>query len=250
MKTTSLLALMGILIFGCLVAFAFVQIPPGTKPNDAIKVIKIEIGDEKVELPTKIIETAKVTKPTVRSDVVTSLVHHYRLDQKSKVNPGLAFGSDEIRYWKERKLEPETLRLEFAARRIILDAADRQNVTIDSQDVLSKAALTVVSYLKEPSTPAPTPATTQEKGQSIDVACVICGCEGGDISQDLIKKAWDALNANKGGMDPKKFDKALACARVTIARFAGDADEQQAARLQTGECKKTPTKEERDAYFS
>ena len=84
----------------------------------------------------------------------------------------------------------------------------------------------------------------------IDVSCVICGCAGGDTSQDLIRKAWDALNANKGGMDSKMFEKALACAKVTITRFAGDADAQQAARLQTGDCKKTPTKEERDAYFS
>src|SRR5215211_5503727 len=106
MKTTSLLALMGILLFGWIVAFAcFDQVPVQTEPS--IKVIKI--GDEKVELPTRTIEKAKVTKPAVRSDIVTSLVHYYRLDQKSKVNPNLAFGPDDIRFWKERNLDPETL---------------------------------------------------------------------------------------------------------------------------------------------
>jgi hypothetical protein len=94
------------------------------------------------------------------------------------------------------------------------------------------------------------PSLVLQKDQSVDVSCLICGCKGGETSQDLITKAWDALNGNKGGMDPKKFEKALACAKVTITRFAGEADKQQAARLQTGDCKKTPTKEERDAYFS
>jgi hypothetical protein len=239
MKTTSLLTLIGILLFGWIVALAcFDQVPPGTKPGESIKVVKI--GETAVQLPTTTIENAKATKPAVGSDIVTSLVHYYRLDQKSNVNPRLAFGPNEIRYWKQTNANPETLRLEFAARRIILDAADRQNVSIGDQDALSKAARTVVAYMEENS-------TTE---QSLDVACVICGCEGGDTSQDLIKKAWEALNANRGGMDPKKFEKALACARVTILRFAGDADEQQAARLQTGDCKKTPTKAETDAYFT
>ncbi len=83
-----------------------------------------------------------------------------------------------------------------------------------------------------------------------DVACLICGCQRGDTSQELIKKAWDALNANKGGKDPKNFEKALACARVTIERFTGDADEQQAKRLQGSACKKTPTPNEKDTYFA
>jgi hypothetical protein len=249
MKTTSSLALVAILLFGWVVAFAyFDQVPPQTEPKDSIKVIKV--GETTVQVPTTTIQKAKVTKPAAGSDIVTSLVHYYRLDQKSKVNPGLAFGPDENRYWKQTNSDPETLRLQFAARRIILDAADRQNVVIGDQDMLSRAARTVVSYLKDSSTPTPSTATMPKEGQSVDVPCVICGCEGGDTSQDLIKKAWDALNANKGGMDPKKFEKALACAKVTVGKFAGDADEQQAARLQTGECKKTPTKEERDAYFS
>jgi hypothetical protein len=112
----------------------------------------------------------------------------------------------------------------------------------------------VISDLQGPSMrPTPqAPATViQQIDQNLNVACLICGCPVGVTSQDLIKKAWDALNANSGGMDPKNFEKALACTKVTIARFAGDADEQQATRLQANECKKTPAKEEkeRDAYF-
>src|SRR5689334_21683467 len=112
MKTTSSLALAGILLFGWIVAFAyFDQVPPRTEPKDSIKVIKV--GETTVQVPTTTIQKAKVTKPAVGSDIVTSLVHYYRLDQKSKVNPRLAFGPNEIRYWKQTNANPETLRLEF-----------------------------------------------------------------------------------------------------------------------------------------
>jgi hypothetical protein len=51
-------------------------------------------------------------------------------------------------------------------------------------------------------------------------------------------------------MDPKNFERALACTKVTIDKYAEDADEQQAMRLQNKECKTTPTKDQQDAYFA
>lgn len=82
-----------------------------------------------------------------------------------------------------------------------------------------------------------------------NVACLICGCPVGVTSQELIKKAWDALEANKGEMDPKNSEKALGCTKVAISKYAREADEQQARRLQTHECKSTPTSAEKDGYF-
>lgn len=83
------------------------------------------------------------------------------------------------------------------------------------------------------------------RDQTFDVDCLICGCQVTVTSEDLIKRAWDALNSK----DPKNLERALACTKVTIAKFADVADEQQTARVQANECKKTPTPQEKGAYF-
>jgi hypothetical protein len=228
----------------------FGQAPADNKLNENII---INIDKTPVPVPKKVIQKARAPLPSGVGNV-KSLVHYYQLNQKPKMNPHLVFGDKEIEYWSGTNLDRQTLQLEFAARRIVLDAADKQNVAIRDQDMLSAAARQVIPDLQGATvrpTPQARPTASQQTDQNLNVACLICGCPVGVTSQDLIKKAWDALNANTSGMDPKNFEKALSCTKVTIARFAGDADEQQATRLQANECKKTPAKEEkeRDAYF-
>lgn|SRR5215216_537592 len=230
MKTTCLCAILVFFVCGFGVALNGVgQISPGE--------IKIKVDGKPVELQRRIIERTKVAFPSIDGDV-KSLVRHYELDRKPEKNPQLVFGVDEIKYWTGKKLDKKTLKLEFAARKIILDAADKQNVAIRDQDMLSVAAREVIPFLQEDRPP--------------NVPCLICPCEGGggDTSQKLIKKAWNALDSNKGGMDPKNFERALACTKVTIDKYAGDADEQQAMRLQNKECKTIPKKDQADTYFA
>ena len=245
MKTILLRSVI-LMIFACGLTFAFhgkLQVGSETERNQRTIVIRVDGVD--FRLKKDVVEKTKATKPPFKPDVVVSLVHNYRLDQKSKMNPQLVFGPEEIRNWKNKDLDRETLRLEFAARRLILDAANDQMVRIRDHDMLSNAARAVIPYLQvsaESGSPSPTPTP--------EIAGLICGAKPDDTSAILVGMAWGALEANKGGMDRKNFEKALACAKVTIERFSRDADEQQAARLQANECKKTPKATDKVAYFA
>ncbi len=251
MKTIWLWALF--MVPTCGLCVAFDRSGQAEAVNKLNENIIINIDKKPVAVPKRVIQQARAALPSGVGDV-KSLVDYYQLNQRSKTNPHLVFGDHEIKYWSRASMDKQTLQLEFAARRIVLDAADKQNVKIRDQDMLSAAARQVIPDLQG-ATVRPTPqqrsTVTQQADQSLNVSCLVCGCPVGVTSQDLIKKAWDALNANTSGMDPKNFEKALACTKVTITRFAGDADEQQATRLQANECKKTPAKDEkeRDAYF-
>ena len=231
MKTVLLRAL-GVVIFACGLNVTFNAQPQGVDINRRRPIIEVPVAGETFKLKEEDIKKTKAAKPPFQPDVVGSLVRHYRLDQKSKVNPKLAFGPEEIKYWKNINLDREALRLEFAARRLILDAADDQKVQIQDHTMLSEAARAVIPYLQEKTPPRPP-----------HLPDVICRAKQGATSEVLIRTAWEALNANKGA-------EALACARVTINRFSPDADEQQAARLQANECKKTPKPADKDAYFA
>lgn len=247
MKTTCLCAILVFVACGLGVCFEGVSQRKPTEINPNIKIIPL--GGEAVQLQTEVIERAKkakIAKPSAGGDLVLSLVQSYRLDQSTKINPRLVFGANEINYWKGKQLDRQTLKLEFAARRIILDAADEQNVPIQDQNMLSKAAGELIPLLQQVSTAPPDQKT------GLNTPSLICGSRFGERSEELIKRAWDALNGGQGGMEPKNFEKALACTTVTIDSYAEDADEQQAARLQKGECKRIPSPEEneRTTYFA
>jgi hypothetical protein len=244
MKTVLLPALV-VVLFVCGLSVAFDVKLQGVA-NQKQPVVVIPVGGEIFKLKSEVIEKAKATKPPFKPDVVGSLIRHYRLDQKSEENPKLAFGSEEIKYWKNINLDKETLRLEFAARRLILDAADEQKVSIRDQKMLSEAARAVIPHLQDPPKIVSRPPETPKP----NIPILICGSEQDATSEDLIRLAWEAFNANKGGMDQTNFQKALACAKITIARFSPDADEQQATRLQINECRKTPKPADKEAYFA
>lgn len=241
MKTTCLYAMLVFLASGLGVALeGSAQIPAPTELNKNIKTIPLDV-------PTKVIQKAKVSLPSVGGDaksLVESLVRHYKLDKSPTKNPSLVFGANEINYWKSKRLDRQTLRLEFAARRIILDAADEQNVPIRDQDMLSKAAREVIPLLQEGS------KVSRDQTARLNTPRIICGSEVGERSEDLIAKAWAALKPGEGGMKPN-FEKALACAQVTIDSYEEDAVEQQAARLEKRDCNVPPSPEEKEktTYF-
>jgi hypothetical protein len=84
---------------------------------------------------------------------VRSLAKNMGLLSETEVNPHLRFLGGDIAYWTEQVeagLSLKRLRLEFAARKAVLDAADRADVIIDDQGKLSFASQKIIArVLKE-----------------------------------------------------------------------------------------------------
>lgn len=251
MKVVLLPAMVFVIFTGGLTGAFDTKLQVGSGPDRNQRTISIPVDGVTFKLKKEVVEKTKTItiRPPFKPDVVTSLVRHYQLDRKSRENPELVFGSEEVSSWKNKKLNRETLRLEFAARRLILDAADNQKIKIRDHEMLADAARAVIPYLQETTeqlTVLPEPSPEQR----IDLPNVICGSKEGDTSQVLLRMAWEAFNADKGGMAHKNLEKALACAKVAIETFTPEADEQQALRLETNECKKIPTPDAKDEYFA
>jgi len=191
-------------------------------------------------------EGSKKVEQQLSKDDVRLLAKEFGLLETPSVNPHLAFNENDISQWYKRQLDETTLKLEFAARKAVLEAADKQGVAIRDDAMLSQAASQVLLVLL-PVTQQSTPKKKQPHIDPPDVAALICE---GDTSQELLKQAWEALEASKGGMGAKNLEKCLACTKVAIERWASKASEQQAQRLQSGECKRTPTVKEKDDYFA
>lgn len=225
---------------------------------------KAHPSGENIVADKKTATSEKLTadQPKLSLADVKNLVAEFKLDKPTAQNPKLAFSDDQIVQWYEKRLNETALRYEFVARRIILEAADKQKVPIRDQDMLSHAAQDVIARMKEEKEEKPPdPATRlqtsnsetrQTSGGSTssqlpDVSCEICP---GDNSLEMLEQAWAALNASQGGMGDKNLEKALACTRCAVANFQTQADEQQATRQQKGECRTTPPGNQKDAYFA
>lgn len=178
---------------------------------------------------------------------VEELARRFRLTEKPSRNPQLAFGKDEISYWQGQNLSTPELELEFEARRIILDAAERQNVHIRDQEMLSRAAREFILSVIVSEDIAVKDSVQVKPEQLPNVSSLICE---GDTSEAVIRQAWEGLNAGNGGLGVKELEKALACTKVAIDTWASQADEQQARWSQATECKVTPKAQDKDSYFS
>ena len=75
---------------------------------------------------------------------VKKLAQEFLLFQETATNPQLGFLGGDISYWCEQSVGERRLRLEFAARRLVLEAADKQKVRIRDQGKLSWAAQQVI----------------------------------------------------------------------------------------------------------
>jgi len=81
---------------------------------------------------------------------VRALAEAVGLLQETETNPHLAFLGGDIAYWSEQAISLDRLRMEFAARKAVLDAANRDKVIIDDQGKLSWAAQEIMAHvLKE-----------------------------------------------------------------------------------------------------
>ncbi len=217
--------------------------------------VTISVGNKVITIPKeetqKVKETVQGRKPriaanfdrgrgdrdTVSLQTVERLARSFRLTEKTSTNPQLAFGGAELSYWQRQNLSEPELELQFEARRIILDAADRQNVRIQDQETLSRAAREFIRKVSEDEDPSVKGGAQINQAPVPDVSDLICE---GDTSESQIRQAWEGLNAGNGGVGVKELEKALACTKVAIDTWSSQADEQQAKRLQAGECKVTP----------
>jgi hypothetical protein len=173
-------------------------------------------------------------------DDVMKLAEDLGLLERSRVNPGLVFRDDDARELSNRPLDETQVRLELAARKAVLEAADRQGVVISNAANLSQAVSIVLPIIvaQDPTVRGesrPANSADQSKQQP-----AICGTSG-DTSQVLIEHAWDALNK-------KSYDQAAACAQVAITKWSRQADQEQARAFKDG-CQETPSAEQKENYF-
>ncbi len=181
-------------------------------------------------------------EPTLQE--VEKLAREFKLMESPKENPQLAFTHEALHYWRESGLSAPELATEFAAIRTVLDAADSQKVSIRDYETLFEAADRFIVIVAPESSNKEAAQTKREKPP--DVGSLLCE---GDTSEALIRKAWEALSAGKGGVGAENLEKALACTKVAIDTFSAQADEQQAQRLKAGECKVPPGVNDRETYF-
>jgi hypothetical protein len=220
-----------------------------SKPNRQAEQQEFEAGEEGGGAGRKL------TKEEVKS-----LAKELGLLDTPKVNPDLAFNDDDASNLLKRRADDAELKRELAARKAVLDAADKQEVVIRDRNTLSHVVaqfLLVVAPQKKsepPPTPAPTPKDDERRGVT-DIPILICVGDTGNTgatSAELIAKAWAALNDFKAARRDeagKYADKVQACTKVVIDTWTRQADEQEAARLQAGECKTNPGVKGKDAYF-
>ena len=92
-------------------------------------------------------------------DEVKKLAEDFGLLKETRTNPHLSFLGGDIAFWHEQELSEDRLKLEFAARKIVLEAADKQGVVIDDQGKLSWAAQRIMADMLRARA-----ALTQDKG--------------------------------------------------------------------------------------
>jgi len=160
--------------------------------------------------------------------------------KSSRVNPNLTFNDADAQELSNRSLGETQTKLELAARKAVLQAADRQGVIIGDAPSLAQAISYVLPMIiaaprvtHESEQANPRPAQPQQTP-------VICGFSG-DTSQAFIEHAWNDLKQ-------KHYDQAAACAQVPITKWTRQADEQQAKAFKDG-CQQTPSAEEKESYF-
>ncbi len=112
------------------------------------KLIEVRIDSirDEVDFDCSFRETAAVT------DVqrVRELAEYHGLLSETSRNPHLRFLGGDLAFWAEQGLSEDSLRLQFAARKVVLDEADEQRLTIDDQGKLSWAAgIIMADFIRE-----------------------------------------------------------------------------------------------------
>jgi DNA-binding XRE family transcriptional regulator len=78
---------------------------------------------------------------------IKEIAQVFTLQESRKINGHLRYNDGDISFWYEQDLSLDELIFQFAARKVVLDAADRSGVNIDDQGTLSLVATRVISLL-------------------------------------------------------------------------------------------------------
>jgi hypothetical protein len=87
------------------------------------------------------------TSGKVSKQQIKELAEQIGLLQESETNPHLSFLPGDIAYWFETGLSLKQLRLQFSARKAVIDAADRAKVRIADQGKLSWASQEIMAQM-------------------------------------------------------------------------------------------------------
>ena len=118
----------------------------GIRKKDG-KVIDVTVEQSKipkdviVSLPPRQ-ENHKLNKSQIRQ-----LAEKHRLFARTEFNPHLRFKDGDISYWRDQNIAAWELELEFLARWLMLEVADREEVTIPTQGDLSHWATKLMGAL-------------------------------------------------------------------------------------------------------
>ncbi len=124
--------------------------------NDVRIEIPIDSGQIKIlrEDISSIIQLVNSLQGTLPSEgleraQIKNFAQAFKLLESRKINKHLRYNDGDISFWYEQDLSPDELIFQFAARKAILDAADRCGVIIDDQGKLSLVATRVISFLHQ-----------------------------------------------------------------------------------------------------
>ncbi|HEX8129846.1 MAG TPA: tetratricopeptide repeat protein [Pyrinomonadaceae bacterium] len=165
----------------------------------------------------------------ISTERVKELAGEFGLLERTQINPGLVFIDQDIKYWRDRRLDEGRLGLEFAARKLILETSERQRVKIADREVLAKAAQQLIPVLER--------ARQEELARIITSA--ICK---GDTSEQFTQQAWEGLNRGN-------FALVMACTDSSIKKWSRQADTQQAKASASG-CSETPQATDLKPFFA
>lgn len=106
----------------------------------------VEFKKEKV---TSVIKKTIIDKPRERlsEGEIRKIAEEFQLFNETEFNPHLALLSGDIAFWYEQRKNENAIRREFAARRIILDAAEESEVVIKDNGVLAWASQQIMRNL-------------------------------------------------------------------------------------------------------
>ena len=122
-----------------------------------VKVIGFTIGDQTVKVdeqdivpPVKKgmeVVAAFTDKTSPTKSEIKKLAGEIGLLKEYETNPHLSFLDGDCAYWAEQGLSFKRLEIEFTARKIVLEAADKKGVIIPTQGDLSSAAQQIMGEL-------------------------------------------------------------------------------------------------------
>jgi len=132
----------------------YAQITISITPHKTITIYNPDIDDtvqtiiaNNRSITTYSLPNTPNTNPSITD--IRKLADSFGLLNETQVNPHLSFLGGDISYWHEQGVSLQRLNLEFAARKVVLTAADRDGVVISDQGQLSFAAQQIMAEMLE-----------------------------------------------------------------------------------------------------